>query len=141
MADSDMPVRVLMMSGGGLWVGALAIYDAIKDCDTTVDIEVYGCCMSAAVVIAQACERRFIHPNATVMVHNGTHDPGESDSQSFEAWGKWSRKQRERMYSLLAERSKNGPDWWRRKARNGDFILSADEAVELGLFDEVVRRH
>lgn len=134
-----MPVRILMKSGGGDWIGALSIYDAIVDCDTLVTIEVYGQCMSGAVVIAQACDERLLHPNAVVMVHNGTHS-GEGESQTFETWGKYAKAERTRMYNLLATKSKKDAAYWRRRCARGDYIMDADKAVELGLFDGVIRR-
>lgn len=139
MSIDDTPIHILMMSGGGMWVGAMAIFDAIRDCDTLVSIEVLGCCMSAAVIIAQACDSRRIHPNAEVLVHNGTHG-FEGDTQSFEKWGIYARRARKRMYEILAETSGKTENWWKKKCAAGDFIMTASEAVDHGLFDQVVRK-
>lgn len=140
MSDCDDPVHILMNSGGGHWLDALAIYDCIRDADTLVTIEVLGKCMSAAVPIVQACEKRFIHPNATVMVHNGSHEASGVDALTLEQWGKNSTAERKRMYAMLAARSPKDAGYWRRKCAQGDFYMTASQAVELGLFDTIVER-
>lgn len=138
-SDSDLPIHIILNSNGGHWTDALAIYDCIVSADTMVTVEVYGKCMSAAVPIVQACDERGVHPNATVMIHNGSQD-SSGDVLSFEAWGKWAKRERERMYDILASKSGRPSSFWRRKCQGGDFICGADQAVELGLFDGVIRR-
>ena len=117
----------------------MAIYDTIRDAETQVTVEVLGKCMSAAVPIAQACEQRLIHPNATVMVHNGTWH-GMWDSQSFATWGKQAKRTDQQMYEMLAARSHQPVSYWRRKCKQGDFIMSALEACAHGLFDGLIVR-
>ena len=137
--QSDFPIHILMNSGGGNWLDALAIYDRIRDCDTLVTVEVLGKCMSAAVPIVQACNVRFIHPNASVMVHNGSHEiSGGVEATEMERWSKQSALERKRMYDLLSSAGAKSPCFWRRKCAKGDFYMTASQAVVLGLFDEVV---
>lgn len=136
---SDWPINILMNSPGGHWPGALAIYDCIMDCDAPVSVEVYGQCMSAAPVIVQACSDRWIHPNAMVMIHDGSHG-GEGTTSTFVSWGKYADQERKRMFNLLARRTPKTPRFWRNKAaKTGDFYLTAAQAVQLGLFDNLTR--
>ncbi len=137
--ESDFPVYIMMNSGGGIWHDALAIYDCIKDFPAPVYISVYGKCMSAAVPIVQACETRFIYPNALVMVHDGHHElQGAVDTRALENIGARSKLERKRMYGLLASHGAKTPAFWRRKCATGDFNMSATDAVKLGLFDGIV---
>lgn len=136
---NDFPVHVLINSRGGDWAGGLAIYDTILDFPAPVSCEVKGKCMSMAVIIAQACVPRVVHPNASIMVHNGNAG-ADGDAINFENWAKYSKSERKKMYELLAARTGHTAEFWRRKCASGDLILNADQAVKLGLFDAVVRK-
>lgn len=136
--EGDHPIHLLINSSGGDWHDALAIYDAIQDCNAIVTCEVLGKAMSGAAVLAACCEQRWIHPNATVMVHDGTHG-GEGDTRTFVQWGKAADRENKRMHALLAKHSNKSAAWWRNKCRYGDFIMSSSQAVELGLFDSLTR--
>jgi ATP-dependent Clp protease protease subunit len=136
--QNDFPIHLIINSRGGDWEGGLAIYDTIKDFVGPVSCEVRGKCMSMAVIIAQACQYRWVHPNASVMVHNGNAG-ADGDAVNFENWARYSKHERQRMYELLAARTGHKPSYWRRKCGNGDLILTADQAVKHGLFDEVIK--
>jgi ATP-dependent Clp protease, protease subunit len=131
----DKPIRILMNNLGGYWFHGMAIYDAIKACPAHVTIEVFGQAMSMGSIILQAADDRILHPNAWVMVHDGT-DGFAGTPKSFEAWAVHSKKIRKKMYEIYAERSGKPASYWEKKCAN-DYILSAVEAVEEGLADSV----
>lgn len=134
---SQEPVHLIINSRGGSLVDAMGVYDAIRTAGTTVTCEVFAHCMSAAVLIAQACDRRLIHKNALVMLHNPSHNC-EGDSFSFENWAKLAVKQRRQIYQLLASHTTKPVSYWKRACSRGDRIWTSDEAVECGLFDVVI---
>ena len=134
--DKEKPIRILMNSMGGTWTDGMAIYDAIASCPCQVTIEAFGSCMSMATVLLQAADDRVLHSNTTFMIHNGS-DGFEGDSKNFERWGEHSKKLRHRMYEIYAEASEKRVSFWEKKCHT-DFIISAQEAVELGLADRVV---
>ena len=134
---SDYPAHLIINSRGGDWAGGLAIFDTIKDFPAPVTCEVRGKCMSMAVIIAQACDTRWVHPHSSVMVHNGNAG-ADGDAINFENWARYSKSERRKMYELLGDRTGHKPEFWRRKCASGDLILNADQAVALGLFDLVV---
>ena len=136
--QGDFPITIIINSHGGDWHDGFAIYDTIMDSSSLVVCEVRGKCMSMGVIIAQACDRRQLMPHAIVMVHNGSAG-ADGDALNFEKWAAHSKSERKRMYEILAERSGRTPAFWQKKCLGGDLILNADQAVELGLFDEVIR--
>lgn len=137
IAAGTEPIHLIINSRGGCLQDALGMYDCIRTAGCQVVCEVYAHCMSAAVLLAAACDVRLIHRHALVMVHNPTHGH-EGDSFSIETWGRRAKKDREHIYRILGERSHKPAAHWRRKCVRGDYVIEADKAVELGLFDTVI---
>ncbi len=137
MARGADPIHLLLNSRGGSLLDALGMYDFIRTAGLTVTCEVYGHCMSAAVLIAQACDQRLIHQHALVMIHNPSHGH-EGDSFSVETWGKRAKNDREQIYQILADHTGKTRAFWRRKCSKGDYLFDADSAVKAGLFDSVI---
>jgi ATP-dependent Clp protease protease subunit len=135
-ADPEKPVTVLINSFGGCWFNGWAIYDCIKACPAEVTAFVIGSAMSMGSVILQAADHRIIYPHATVMVHDGYESRMGDIPQTFQNWAEYSKKSRARMYKLYAERSSRPVGYWRKKC-SSDLILSAPEALELGLVDAI----
>lgn len=135
-ADPEKEIRIILNSAGGYWTHGMAIYDAIMACTAHVTIEVYGNCMSMGSVILQAADERIIHPNTTFMIHDGYEGMSEVTPRTFEAWGKQSKLTRKRMYEIYSERSGKSVLYWEKKC-SADFIMTAEEAVALGLADKV----
>ncbi len=93
--------------------------------------------MSMASVILQAADLRILYPRATLMIHDGYETQQQATPQTFRNWAEFSEKSRNLMYEIFAERSnKKSIAFWKRKCAN-DTILSAEEAVDLGLADGI----
>jgi len=134
-------IKFLINSPGGDVGDGYAIYDLIKSSKIPVDTYVVGQAMSMAAVVLQAGETRLALPSATIMVHNGsTNYGGESVEQTnLEAMGKWSEKDRKRMYRIFQERTGKPMNYW-DKMCNPDYYMSAREAKKEGLIDKVTRK-
>jgi ATP-dependent Clp protease protease subunit len=137
LAQADDPVVVMLNSRGGDLLHALAIYDAIRTAGVVVTCEILGHCMSAGVIVAQACDRRLIHKHAIVMLHNPEH-AHEGDSFSHETWGKWARSTRKLVYQLLANHTGKPAAYWERRCSRGDRLFTAQEALAAGLVDSII---
>lgn len=133
---TDKPITVLINSFGGCWFNGLAIYDCIKTSPVEVTGYVIGSAMSMGSVILQACDHRIIYPNGTVMVHDGYESRMGDIPQTFQNWAEYSKKSRAKMYKLYSERSGRPPYFWKKKCAS-DCILTAEEALELGLVDSI----
>jgi len=129
------PIRIILSSPGGDWVPAISIYDRIKASACPISIEVLGFAWSGASVIFQAATDRIIHPNATLMIHNGTVSIEDSVTTASEIIA-LSRRDLHTMYSIYSEVSGLGIDYWAEKCQN-DFYITAHEAIDLGLADRI----
>lgn len=134
--STEKPISVMVNSFGGCWYNGMAIYDAIKFCPAIVNCYIIGAAMSMGSIVIQAADRRIMYPNATMMVHDGTFSQGSLPPASFQNWADHFKKIQPIMYRIYAERSGRSTGFWRRKC-SADLILSAKEALELGLVDEI----
>lgn len=136
-AAADKPIIVFINSFGGCFYNGMAIYDAIKACPCHITAYVFGSAMSMGSLILQAADTRLIYPHATMMLHDGYDTRVGDVPQTFFNWAEYSKKMRNVMYQIYAERSGQKPSFWRKKLSN-DLILTAKEALELGLVDGIV---
>lgn len=132
------PINLIMNTpGGGLFHG-YAIYDAIANSSSPVDISVYGQAMSMGAIILQAGRVRRLFPNSVIMIHDGYNKDSERVTmRSTESWAEFSKWDRRRMYELFAQRSGRPVKYWEDKSAH-DSIYTAEEAVRVGLADEVI---
>ncbi len=132
-------IRLVLNSPGGYVESGIAIYDAIRTFPYNTDIEVCGEASSMASVILQAGRRRLLHQNAVVMIHDGTvGTDGEQSTIDRISQAKFMEYELQRMYDIYASRSSLTSEEWREKCRH-DTYLTAKEAVDLGLADEIIR--
>ena len=137
--NQEKPITIHMNNCGGDVFDGFATYDAIKSCPCQVVIEVFGQASSMGSIILQAADRRIIHQNAIVMIHDGM-ESFEGDPRSFENWARFSKKiLRPRTYQIYSNRSGKDELFWERKCAS-DYIMTAEEAVELGLADEIKKQ-
>ena len=137
----DQPLVIVMNNPGGDEYHGLAIYDAIKSCESEVHVKVFGHAMSMGSIILQAADRRIMSPNSRVMLHYGTW--GHNDhSQNVYRWAEEGKKFDKWMEDLYLENIKvKKPKYTRAKLKQEimfDKFLTAQETVDLGLADEVM---
>jgi ATP-dependent Clp protease protease subunit len=139
--EGDKPITIILNSPGGDVYHGLAIYDAIKACTNEVIIIVYGMAMSMGSWILQAGDRRILAPNSRVMIHYGSTSI-QGHSKSATAWAKEEERVNTKMEDVFLEKiqAKN-PKFTRKQLQeklNFDTILTSEEAIELGLADEIL---
>jgi ATP-dependent Clp protease protease subunit len=135
-ASKEKPIAVYINSFGGCWFNGMAIFDVIKSCPCPVTAYVLGAAMSMGSIILQAADERIIYPNGTIMVHDGYESRTGDIPQTFVNWAEYSKKTRNSMYRIYADRSGKPVSFWRRKCA-ADLILTAQEAKALGLVDSI----
>lgn len=134
--QSSQPINVIINSEGGDVYPALAIYDAIRRCNSEVHILATGYCMSAATIILQAGTVRKATPHCVLMVHDGS-DSVAGTPEEVMRWAKLSARTTGTMHQIYAHRSGKPSSYWKAKCKQ-DHIMSAAEAVAEGLLDEVI---
>jgi ATP-dependent protease ClpP protease subunit len=88
------------------------------------------------MAILQAGDHRTASPNSWLMIHDGQAEDGKIDTRDVDALKKITDNQKWQYYNILAEKSLLSPKNWEEKCRT-DFWMSATDAQELGLIDEV----
>lgn len=132
-------VTVMINSRGGSVYAALSIYDelmALQKERTTTAI-VTGVCMSAAVTVLQAFDRRLARKHAAFMVHEVSSMSGGSIS-SQDNQLKQAKLLQGQMLGIVKDRIGLAA-WKSLKLRPGiDKYLTAEEALAAGLIDGIV---
>lgn len=140
--DSKNPITIFLNSPGGSWEDGMAIYDTIKIIKSPVVIVGMGKIYSMASVVIQSAKKRTLMPNSLFMIHDGTEFIA-GECKSVEAWAKNSKYIRQEMYKIYYERMKKTNKKITLKQIeemcSHDTILTAEEAVNIGLADEIMR--
>jgi ATP-dependent protease ClpP protease subunit len=150
---SQEPIIVHMHSIGGCWNDGMAIFDAISMARSVVTVLVYGQAESMSSIILQAADRRVMMPNAYFMCHYGKsgYDGNYLDVQKAAMFEK---RDLEVMLDIYTENVINGEymkehysdpseekvkNFLKRKLKDGDWYLSAEEAVYYGFADGILK--
>ena len=140
--DSDEGINIIMNNPGGDEYHGLAIFDAIKNCRSHVVITVFGMGMSMGSVILQAGDERILAPNSRIMIHYGTWEPYGQHSKAVYKWCDEGKKFDAWMRTMYLEKMREKiPDMTEKKLDgmlDFDTILTAQEAIDLGLADKIL---
>lgn len=132
----NKPIEIHMCSYGGDPYAMLRLYDEIHACPSQVKFFGSGAIMSSATWIMAGCDERYLHPNTTVMVHDGSDgfDGKHTDHQIQAAEMK---RLQDKLYEIYAENSRMPVEFWADVCQR-DLYMSASEAVSLGLADKII---
>lgn len=139
--SGDKPITIIMNNPGGDEYDGLGIYDAIKACKNHVTIIVYGKAMSMGGIILQAADKRVMSSNSRFMMHYGQFGVS-ANAQDVYKWVEDNKRIDSWMEDLFLDkmREKN-PKLTKKDIQDmlkADFIVTGEEAVRLGLADEVL---
>lgn len=137
--DSKKDIHLYINSGGGMVSAGLAIYDAIQHVKPEVSTICVGMAASMASVLlsAGAKGKRFILPNAEVMIHQPLGG-AEGQASDIEISARHILKLREQLNKILAKHTgKTLPQI--EKDVDRDFFMGAEEAKKYGLVDEILK--
>lgn len=132
-------VDVVINSPGGDVTAAFAIYNALRYSGKVVNTRVLGIAASAgSYVFMAACNggKRIMPKNTMLMVHNPLTDPGLANAEELRACADDLDKFQSSMLPAYAEHFK-GTEEELKALLSKDTFLTADEALALGLCDEV----
>jgi ATP-dependent Clp protease protease subunit len=137
--DPDRDINIYINSPGGSFTALTAIYDTMQFVRPDISTVCLGQAASAAAVLlgAGAKGKRFAVPNARILIHQPSGS-GEGQSSDIEIQA----REIMRMNSLLEKMLSDATGQTVEQVRNDikrDKILTADEAVEYGMIDEVIR--
>jgi ATP-dependent Clp protease protease subunit len=135
--DPDKDINLYINSPGGDITGLLAIYDTMKYIKPDVSTLCFGQAASAAAVLLGAGTKgkRFALPHARVLLHQPWGGVG-GQASDIEIQAREILRMKDMLNTMLA--GDTGQSVERvNKDTDRDFIMSAEEAVEYGLIDEV----
>jgi ATP-dependent Clp protease, protease subunit len=136
--DPDKDINLYINSPGGVITSLFAIYDTMQYIKPDVSTIVMGQAASAAAVLllAGAHGKRFALPHSRVLLHQ-PHGGAEGQAVDIEIQAKEIVRSRELLDHLIARHT--GQDLEKvTKDTDRDFILTAEEAKEYGVIDEII---
>jgi len=137
--DPDKDIQLYINTPGGSVTAGMAIYDTmqyVKPDISTVCIGL-GASMGAVILAAGAKGKRFALPNAQILLHQVAGGV-TGEAVEIEITAKQIVKIKEKLNKILAKHT-GQPLAKIERDTDRDFYLSADEAKEYGLIDEVIK--
>jgi ATP-dependent Clp protease protease subunit len=131
-------INLYINSPGGDMTGLFAIYDTMQAIRPDVATTCVGqACSAAAVLLAAGAPgKRFVLPNARVLIHQ-PHGGVQGQSTDMERWVAELVEMRRRMVKILVDRT-GQPEERIITDIDRDYILRGDDVVGYGLADHVL---
>ncbi len=135
--DSDEDIQLYIDSPGGIMTGMFAIYDVIASMQSNVHTRCVGLAASAGgFLLATGTGVRSATRNARIMLHQPLGGV-QGTAADIVIQARQSAFMRDRMQTILAEVT-GQPEERIHNDLDRNYWLSADEAVDYGIIDEVV---
>ena len=143
-ADPEKDISLYINSPGGSVSAGLAIYDTMQfvKCDVSTICLGMAASMAVPLLAGGAKGKRFILPNAQVMIHQpmgGTGD-GHTQQTDIQSMADEIRKTRERLERIIAKHCGKSFEEVHVDCERDNW-LDADEALAYGLVDEIIQHH
>ncbi|MFI2810252.1 MULTISPECIES: ATP-dependent Clp endopeptidase proteolytic subunit ClpP [Microbulbifer] len=138
--NPDKDIHLYINSPGGSVTAGLSIYDTMQFIKPDVSTMCIGqaCSMGAFLLASGATGKRFATPNSRVMIHQPSGG-AQGQASDIHIHAQEILKIRQRLNELMAHHSGRSIDEIERDTERDKF-LSADEASEYGLVDDVLSR-
>jgi len=137
--DPDRDIIMYINSPGGSFTSLMAIYDTMQFARPDVQTYCLGQAASAAAVLLAAGTpgKRFALPNARVLIHQPSMEGVYGQVSDLQIQAAEIQRVRRLMESTLARHTDKSADDIRKDIER-DKILTADEAQQYGIVDEVL---
>ena len=140
--DPEKDISLYINSPGGSITAGMAIYDTIQFVRPNVVTICVGQAASIAALLltAGAPKKRFSLPNSRILIHQPWMSGLSGQATDIDIHAKEILRMRTVINGLLAQHS-NQPNEKIEKDVERDFIMSAAQAKEYGLIDEIITKH
>lgn len=137
--NSDEDIKIYLNTPGGMVTAGLAIYDTIQYVKSPVSTICIGvtASMGAVLLAAGTKGKRFILPNSEVMLHQ-VMGGAEGQAADIKIRAEHILKIKDRLDKILAKHT-NQTLARIEKDTDRDFYMSAEEALQYGLVDKVIK--
>ncbi|MFG2911044.1 MULTISPECIES: ATP-dependent Clp protease proteolytic subunit [unclassified Kitasatospora] len=137
--DPDREIQMYINSPGGSFTALTAIYDTMQYVKPDITTVCMGQAASAAAVLLAAGTpgKRMALPNARILIHQPYTETGRGQVSDLEIQAKEIFRMREQLEEMLSKHSNRSAEQVRDDIER-DKILTAEEAVEYGLVDQII---
>ncbi len=138
--DPEKDISLYINSPGGVVTSGLAIYDTMQflKCDITTYCVGQAASMGAVLLAAGAAGKRFALPNARIMIHQPLGG-AQGQATDIHIQAQEIMRIKQILNGILASHSGRSIEDL-EKDTDRDNFMSATQAAEYGLIDEVVAR-
>ncbi len=140
MMDPGKEIKMYINSPGGSVSAGLSIYDTMQMISSPVSTICLGIAASMGAVLLSGGEkgRRFIFPNAEVMIHQPSiSGPIQDQAANLYITADHIKKTKERLIRILAENT--GQDFDKvLKDADRDYWMDAQTSVNYGIVDGII---
>lgn len=133
-------ISMYINSGGGSVYSGYAIYDVMQQVDSEVSTVCVGCAASMASILLSGGEKgkRLATPHSRIMIHQPLGGI-QGQASDIEITAKEILKVKGELYETLSLHTGKSIEEITKDA-DRDFWMTANEAVEYGIIDEVIRK-
>src|SRR5829696_5923457 len=139
MEDPKKDINIYINSPGGSVTSGLAIYDTMQflTCDVNCYCIGMAASMGAVLLAAGTKGKRYALPNSDIMIHQ-VSGGAQGTASDVERTVEYMYKLKKRLIGILAKHT-GKPDEQVRVDSDRDYYMTADEAKDYGVVDEVVK--
>ena len=134
--EQRRPILLYIDSPGGDLVAAFTIIDSIRMSKTPVYTINTGAAYSGGFFTFIAGHKRYTYPHASFLYHEGSTEVG-GDAGKFQNFSDFYKKQLAQLKDITLEYTNISEELYQEKRRD-DWWISADEAIKLGVADEII---
>ncbi len=137
--DQKKDIKIYINTPGGMVTSGLAIYDTMQHVKSEVMTVCVGIAasMGAVLLAAGSKGKRFILPNAEVMIHQ-IMGGAEGQATDIKIRAEHILRLRDRINKILAKHT--GQELGKiEKDTDRDYFMTAEEAVKYGIADKIIK--
>lgn len=140
--DPEKDIQMYINSPGGSVSSGMAIYDTmqfVRPDVTTICIGM-AASMGAVLLAAGAPNKRFALPNARILIHQPHASGISGQATDIDIQAREILRMREVLNGILSNHTKQPLERVEKDVER-DFIMSAQQAKEYGLVDDIIFKH
>jgi len=137
--DADKDISLYINCPGGQTYSGMAIYDTMQHIRPNVATYAIGLAasMGALLLLAGTPGKRFALPNSRIVIHQGSTGIERSAMPDIEVFARETLRITEMVIETIARHTGQSLDKVRQDTER-DYYMTADEAKEYGLIDQVI---
>ena len=136
--DNTKPIYIYINSPGGSVTSGFAIYDVMNYIKSSVHTIGMGICASLGAFLLSCGDKRYALENTKVMIHQPL---GKTEGQASDMMIVANEiiKTKKRLNEILASNTKQSIEKIEQDTER-DYYMSASEALEYGIIDEIIKK-